>query len=137
MKEAVHIATIIKMDSASATLRLLDAGEGCDSCALSMLCGKSETVTVPASEATGLKVGDRVTLKAGSRSRFLAMTLLLGAPLALLIAGLAIGSASGLSDGASALIGAGLCGLWYSALYFLKNTIRRTIKFEISHTNDQ
>lgn len=137
MKEAVHIATIVKMDSANATLRLLDAGEGCDACALSMLCGKSETVTVPASEAAGLKVGDRVTLKAGSRSRFLAMTLLLGAPLALLIVGLAIGTASGQSEGISALMGAGLCGLWYSALYIMRKTIRRSVKFEISHTNDQ
>jgi len=137
MKEPTHIATIIKMVGHNVTLRLHNAGEGCDGCAMSMLCNKPEIVTVSASETSGLELGDRVMLKATGRSRTFSIAMLLGAPLALLLGCLALGTALGWGDEMGAMCGIGLCGLWYGMLSLFRKTIRRGVKFEISHKKDQ
>ncbi len=121
-----HIGIVTELAGKDAKVRFL-RGSACAHCGACLTVGSSEMeITLP--NTLGAKPGDRVSVDLSPKRMVQASLLAYAVPLALLIAGVLVGSRY--ADWAGLALGVGACGIGYLILRIVELSSRKKKSFQ-------
>ncbi len=121
-----HIGLVVALEGDKAKIRFL-RGSACAHCGACLTAGENE-MEVTLKNTLGAKVGDRVSVDLSPHRVVQASLLAYAVPLALLLAGVTIGSR--VSDWFGLLLGVLACGIAYLILRLVERRTRKKSSFQ-------
>ncbi len=133
VKKITHDGTVVAIEGDLLKVEIINVS-ACSSCSAANLCSASEkeakVVDVIAGPGESYSVGDIVTFEGDESMGIRAVAVAYVTPLLLVVAGLLIGRAAGLSDAGCALAALAPLVPFYIGLYLLRDRIDKTFKFK-------
>ena len=130
-----HKGRITAIDSEKTAVEIISES-ACASCHAASLCGMSEAKTkiieVRTNPYVVYAVGEEVNVSLKATMGHKAVWMGYGVPLVVLIAGILIPTALGVSELVSGLIGLGSVALYYAVLRMLRDVLNNDYEFNIS-----
>lgn len=130
-----HKGRIKAIDPEKTTVEIISES-ACASCHAASLCGMSEAKTkiieVRTSPYVMYSVGEEVNVSLKATMGHKAVWMGYGVPLVVLIAGILVPTAFGVSELASGLVGLGAVAVYYAVLRMLRDVLNNDYEFNIS-----
>lgn len=135
MAEVKHTGEVVRKDGRSVYVRMM-VNSACSECHARQVCGvedqKEKIVEVESTEADQYELGEIVQValqsgEMGAKSVVLAYVV----PFFVLTAALVVALVAGASEGVAVVVSLVAVALYYVALYFMQDKIKKEIKFKI------
>ncbi len=138
MEEIAHKGRIKSVSPGSVTVEIVSSS-ACSACQAKGACPAGGTalkdIEVKTSSSAAYAVGQEVEVLLGSADAHKAVWTAYVIPLVLLVSFILLPLSLGLSEGLSALCGAGAAALYYMVLYLLRNRLGSKWTFRIRNIN--
>lgn len=115
-----HEGIITRISDNTVTVSITPKADECSGCAVTMMCGKNDKLTIPSRHHNRYTIGQRVTIGMQVGVQRKATLLFFIVPIAVLLGSLVLSLYAGVEEWASALISMVATAGWYGLLYICR-----------------